>query len=159
MKLWIKFSIIWAMLIVVVGLFPRKEQQIIQQLEIISEPDTLSIENPSWVLPEYIDVIVTVYHAVESQTDDTPHILADGTKIDIRSAGSYRYCALSRDLLSRWGGVFSYGDTVYVEGAEHLSGPWIVKDTMNKRWTNRVDLLVDVDMRPYKFETAKLRSL
>ena len=133
--------------------------EIFPEREIISEPDTIKIENPDWVYPQYIDVTVTVYHAVESQTDDTPHITADGTKIDVRNAGDYRYCALSRDLLSRWGGNYSYGDTVIVYGAGHLSGAWIVKDTMHPRWKNRVDLLVDRNTRPYKFETAKLRSL
>ena len=151
--------LVWTLGLIIIGLLPRKSEVVIQEIEIISEPDTLKFEDPDWVYPEYIDVTVTVYHAVESQTDDTPHITADGTVIDVRNAGQYRFCALSRNLLERWDGPYSYGDTVFVEGAGSLSGPWIVKDTMHKRWKNRVDLLVDVDTRPYKFETAKLRSL
>lgn len=126
-----------------------------------SKLDTFKIENPDFVFPlnQYIDVTVTVYHAVASQTDDTPHITADGTVIDVERAGSYRYCALSRDLLVRWDGPYAYGDTVHIEGVGNLSGTWIVRDTMHKRWRNRVDLLVDPNTKPYKFETAKLRSL
>ena len=122
------------------------------------EPDTFVIENPSWVKPGIIEhsVTVTVYHAVEGQTDDSPDILADGTKIDPAKAGSYRYCALSRNLLERWDGPYAYGDTIYLEDAGHFSGPWIVKDTMNKRFTNRVDLLVDLDTRLYKFNVATI---
>lgn len=119
--------------------------------------DITSLEEPdlAWeALPKHIEVTVTVYHAVVGQTDSTPHILADGTKIDIDRAGEYKYCALSRDLLERWGGEFAYGDTIYLEGVGKFSGAWIVKDTMNKRWTNRIDLLVDLDTRPYKWETA-----
>lgn len=159
MKYWASLMVVCSVALVVTGFIPRDNGDYSPGFEIISEPDTLRIENPSFVYPQFLDVTVTVYHAVEGQCDDTPDILADGTRIDVRKAGSYRFCALSRDLLSRWDGPYAYGDTVYVENAGHLSGPWIVRDTMHPRWKNRVDLLVDVDTRPYKFEYAKLRSL
>lgn len=134
-----------------------------------SEPDRYEIPkgtrmlkyNPRWVTPLTVshEVTVTVYHAVPSQTDDDPHILADGTVIDINKAGKYRYCALSRDLLERWDGPYAYGDTIYLEGAGKFSGPWVVRDTMNKRFTNRMDLLVDKTTRPYKFEVATIRKV
>lgn len=97
------------------------------------------------LVPEYelIPIDITVYNATRAQCDSRPDILADGTHINIAKAGSYRYCALSRNLLTRWGGKISYGDTIRVMGAEHLSGDWIVRDTMNDRFTNRIDLLVD----------------
>ncbi len=123
-----------------------------------AKPDTFVVESPDWVYPTIVEhsVRVTVYHAVEAQTDDSPDVLADGTRIDVSIAGSYRFCALSRDLLERWKGPYAYGDTIYVEGAGHLSGTWVVKDTMNKRFTNRVDLLVDVGTHPYSFNGAKI---
>lgn len=145
--------------VVVTGFLPRNDESYSPNFEIITEPNTIKIDNPDWVYRKSYNVTITVYHATEDQCDDTPNILADGTEIDVRFAGDYRYCALSRDLLSRWGGIFDYGDTVLIDGALHLSGAWIVKDTMHPRWKNRVDLLVDQDTRPYKFETAKLRSL
>ena len=100
------------------------------------------------------DVITTIYHAVEGQTDSTPHILADGTTIDISKAGSYRYCALSRDLLKRWGGPFNYGDTIVLLNAGKFSGKWEVRDTMNSRFTRRIDLLVSEDINNIKYNDS-----
>ena len=50
-----------------------------------------------------LDVTVTMYHPVRHQTDGTPNILADGTKIRIHKASEYKYVAVSRNLLKRWG--------------------------------------------------------
>ena len=36
-----------------------------------------------------LDVVVTMYHPVRHQTDGTPDILADGTKITIHKASEY----------------------------------------------------------------------
>ena len=125
-----------------------------QDLSSLDDPDAAYL-----TLPQPIEVTVTIYHAVIGQTDSTPHILADGTKIDIKRAGSYRYCALSRDLLERWGGEFAYGDTIYIDNIGKFSGAWIVKDTMNKRWTKRVDLLLDGGSKLYKWETASMNRV
>ena len=62
-------------------------------------------------------VTVTTYNPTREQCDDTPNITADGTKIKTWRATEYRYVALSRDLLSRWGGPFNYGDYIVIEGA------------------------------------------
>ena len=85
---------------------------------------------------------ITVYNAVREQTDSTPNIMASGAKIDISRAHEYGYCAVSRDYLSRWGGILNYGDTIWISGTPDLNGAWIVQDTMNSRYTKRVDLLV-----------------
>ena len=53
----------------------------------------------------------------------------------------YRYVALSRDLISRWGGLFEYGDYIVIEGTDKWDGIYQVRDTMNPKWTNRVDIL------------------
>ena len=87
------------------------------------------------------DVTVTMYHPTIYQTDSTPDITADGTKINIWKASEYRYVALSRDLLSRWGGPFEYGDYIVIEGTDGWDGLYQVRDTMNPKWTNRVDIL------------------
>lgn len=56
--------------------------------------------------------------------------------------------ALSRDLLKRWNGKFQYGDTVLVTaGDPEIDGLWIIKDTMNKRYKKRGDLLFDTQVR------------
>ena len=87
------------------------------------------------------DVTVTTYNPTKYQTDSTPNELADGTKIKPWKATKYRYVALSRDLLSRWGGPFEYGDYIIIEGTGKWDGVYQVRDTMNPKWTNRVDIL------------------
>ena len=87
------------------------------------------------------NVTVTTYNPTRQQCDDTPNITADGTRIKTWKASSYRYVALSRDLLSRWGGPFEYGDYIVIEGTKDRDGVYQVRDTMNPKWTNRVDIL------------------
>ena len=86
-------------------------------------------------------VTVTTYNPTKAQCDDTPNITADGTHFKTWKASSYRYVALSRDLLSRWGGPFEYGDYIIIEGTDDRDGVYQVRDTMNPKWTNRVDIL------------------
>ena len=86
-------------------------------------------------------VTVTTYNPTRGQTDSTPNITADGTRINPRKATQYRYVALSRDLLQRWGGPFQYGDYIVIEGTGEQDGVYQVRDTMNPRFTNRVDIL------------------
>ena len=86
-------------------------------------------------------VTVTTYNPTVHQCDDTPHITADGTHFKTWKATEYRYVALSRDLLSRWGGPFEYGDYIVIEGTGEWDGVYQVRDTMNRKWTNRVDIL------------------
>ena len=104
---------------------------------------------------EQYDVTATIYHAVRNQTDKTPHITADGTRIDTRNASKYRYVALSRDILKRWGGPFEYGDYIIVEGCNgKYDGIWQVKDTMNERFHNRIDFLQSKGTKLNKFDNA-----
>ena len=94
-------------------------------------------------------VTVTTYNPTKAQCDNTPNITADGTKIKTWKASSYRYVALSRDLLSRWGGPFEYGDYIIIEGTGDRDGVYQVRDTMNPKWTNRVDILTTNDRFKY----------
>ena len=95
------------------------------------------------------NVTVTTYNPTRRQTDSTPNITADGTRINPRKATEYRYVALSRDLLSRWGGPFEYGDYIVIEGTGKWDGVYQVRDTMNPKWTNRVDILTTNDRFKY----------
>ena len=90
---------------------------------------------------QHFKVTVTMYNPTREQCDGTPTITADGTKINPDKATSYRYVALSRDLLDRWGGPFNYGDYIVIEGTDGWDGIYQVRDTMNPKWTNRVDIL------------------
>ena len=100
------------------------------------------------------DVTVTMYHPTPHQTDSTPDITADGTKINIWKASEYRYVALSRDLLSRWGGPFDYGDYIVIEGIGEHSGVYQVRDTMNPKHTNRVDILRTPGSKQFKYDNV-----
>ena len=105
------------------------------------------------------DVTVTTYNPTQEQTDSTPNQTADGTIIKPWLATNYRYVALSRDLLARWGGPFEYGDYVVIEGTEDgkWDGIYQVRDTMNAKWVKRVDILTTdskfkyTDVKMYKY--------
>ena len=105
-----------------------------------------------------LDVVVTMYHPVRGQTDRTPDILADGTKITIHKASEYNYVAVSRNLLKRWGGWLDYGDFIVLTGTSGKNGVYQVKDTMNARFVNRIDILESPGTKPYKFTEAKIKK-
>lgn len=102
------------------------------------------------------EVTVTMYHPVPEQTDDTPDITADGTKFKIHKASQYRYVAVARNMLKRWGGFLDYGDYIWIE-AGSKSGVYQVRDTMNPRFVNYIDILETPGTSPYKYDNAKMR--
>ncbi len=106
-----------------------------------------------------IEVDVTMYQPTYYQTDKTPNITADGTKIRINKASEYKFVALSRNLLSRWGGAFNYGDFVLLKGTGKKDGVYQVRDTMNPKWVNVVDILESKNVEPYKFTNAHIFKL
>ena len=106
-----------------------------------------------------IEVDVTMYQPVYPQTDDTPNITADGTRIRIGKASQYKFVALSRNLLKRWGGPFDYGDLVLIKGTKHKDGVYHVRDTMNPKWVNVVDILESTHVEPYKFTGVHIYKL
>ena len=115
--------------------------------------DTITVTVEKEIKPKKIQVTATMYEPVVTQTDSTPNITADGTRISTKYAGKYRYLAVSRDLLE----IVSYGDYVVIEGINGMyDGVWQVKDTMHPRWTNRVDLLCNPGTSPFKIDSAKL---
>ena len=101
-------------------------------------------------------VTVTMYEPVSYQTDSTPNILADGTRIRVHKASEYRFIAVSRNLLKRHGGWLDYGDFVLLKGTNHKDGVYQVRDTMNKRFVNRIDILESPGVQPYMFSEAKI---
>ena len=121
---------------------------------------TLENERLKSVVEEFklegMEVTVTMYHPVRSQTDSTPDILADGTRIRVHKASEYRFIAVSRNLLKRHGGFLEYGDFIVLSGTDHKDGVYQVKDTMNKRWVNRVDILESPGTKPYKIDSATI---
>ena len=108
---------------------------------------------------EGMHVTVTMYQPVRRQTDSTPNILADGTRIRTKEASNYKFIAVSRNLLKRWGGFLDYGDFILLKGTDKKDGVYQVRDTMNKRYVNRIDILESIDVKPYKFEKAKINKI
>ena len=113
-------------------------------------------EQPDLYGKQEFNVTVTMYNPTRGQTDTTPNELADGTKINPNKASQYRYVALSRDLIARWGGPFDYGDYVMIEGTGAYDGVYQVKDTMNARFINRVDILRTQGSKYFKYDNITL---
>tara|TARA_R100001460_G_scaffold47972_1_gene85837 strand:+ start:69 stop:407 length:339 start_codon:yes stop_codon:yes gene_type:complete len=104
----------------------------------------------------YILVTATIYHADPRQTDDTPFITASGAYIDECCPGDHRWIAVSRDLEDLG---FVFGAKVLVEGAGEMDGVWEVQDRMNSRYTNRIDFLVDTDVRGGRWDAVKIELI
>ena len=109
----------------------------------------------TWGVLEF-DVTVTMYNPAVGQTDSTPNETADGTIINPKKASEYRYVALSRDVIARWGGPFNYGDYVMLKGTDGYDGIYQVRDTMAPKFINRVDILRTEGSRLFKFDNATL---
>ncbi|MEJ8800635.1 hypothetical protein [Pontibacter sp. H249] len=93
--------------------------------------------------PATINVKASIYHPEPSQTDSTPYITADGSRINKRNPKKHRWIAVSRDLHRRWGGEYSFGDSLWITGiSSELDGIYIVRDIMNKRMHKQIDILV-----------------
>ncbi|WP_089320990.1 hypothetical protein [Pontibacter ummariensis] len=108
------------------------------ELEEASQP----ITEPKSEVPSFT-VSASVYFPEPAQTDDTPYITADGSRINKRNPGKHRWIAVSRDLHSRWGGNINYGDSLWVTGiSDQLDGLYVVRDVMNRRMRKRIDILV-----------------
>jgi 3D (Asp-Asp-Asp) domain-containing protein len=85
-------------------------------------------------------VKATYYNPTSGQCDKTPLITGSGYKINLRKLKNktINIVAVSRDLLK----IYPYGSEIYVHQPVHLRGTYRVEDTMNKRFTNRIDFLV-----------------
>ena len=85
-------------------------------------------------------VKATYYNPVSSQCDGNPLVTGSGYKINLKKLKNQeiKVVALSRDLLKQ----YPYGSTIYVHQPAHLRGTYRVEDTMNKRFSNRIDFLV-----------------
>jgi len=81
-------------------------------------------------------VTATAYNSVEHQTKKGNVGLAAWG--DILEPGE-RAIAVSRDLIKK--GI-DYNEEVEIEG---LKGIYIVKDKMNKRWKNKIDIYMGLD--------------
>jgi hypothetical protein len=106
----------------------------------------ISFNNPRFNEPCIQDVIhdticptdsmkvkASYYNNTKEQCDDSPNITANNTKITRKH--DKKAVALSRDLFKK----FSMGDSLTVLSPKHLAGKYLIFDTMNKRFKNKVD--------------------
>lgn len=102
--------------------------------------------------PDIINVKVTMYTTDPKQTDATPYITASGFRLNKRNPKRHRIIAVSRDIKEK----LNFGDTVVLEGTGKWDGEYIVHDLMNRRWKNRIDILVNPKDKTTMFAQAKL---
>ena len=121
--------------------------------------DTLCDEIDSLnAIPVPIPVKATMYHPVEAQCDDTPLITADGSRICPINVSDWNWIAVSQDMLKKNGGIFNYGDQVYIRGT-HKDGVYTIRDCMNKRKTFQIDILESIGTSQYKYDEIEIFAL
>jgi len=103
--------------------------------------DTIFIKEDSIQIKKipFIKTKATYYNPTSTQCDGNPLITGSGYKISLKKLKNktINIVALSRDLLK----IYPYGSEIYVHQPVHLRGTYKVEDTMNKRFTNRIDFL------------------
>lgn len=131
-----------------------KQENILLQEQI----DILNKNNEEEINENHAEYLVTatVYHAVASQCDGDYLTTASGRKIkSTNEAYSHRYIAVSRDLRE----LFPYGCKVEVIGTGKYDGIYTVADTMNKRYTEYIDILINPGMPIGKWENVVIKKL
>lgn len=144
---------------VCVQAFERYKEMYTNQLCELRDQNDVLLEELNKLLDNPITVTVTMYRANTVECDMDPDITADGTKIHVPQSSRYRYVALSRNLLKRWGGNFDYGDYILLKGTNDRDGIYQVRDTMNAKFSDVVDILESHNVKPYKFTNVKLYKL
>ena len=105
-----------------------------------------------------INVRATMYHPLESQCDASPLVTADGSVIDPYNVSDWNWIAISQDMLLKNGGIFNYGDQVYISGT-HKDGIYTIHDCMNRRKTLQIDFLENVGTKQYRYNEIDLYVL
>jgi 3D (Asp-Asp-Asp) domain-containing protein len=103
----------------------------------------------------YETVTLTTYSPTEGETDSTPHLTASGFKIDKNNPKRHRIIAVSRDLKKKW----PFGTKVRIKNAGKYNGVYTVKDVMNKRHENRIDILIGEDDKQTKIKNVKITKI
>tara|TARA_R110002020_G_scaffold200057_2_gene402116 strand:+ start:361 stop:768 length:408 start_codon:yes stop_codon:yes gene_type:complete len=99
-------------------------------------------------------VTATVYNAVVEQCNSDPEHTAFMFKLDLSNPYKHRIIAVSRDLLTK----YPKGTRVCISGTKY-DGEYIVMDKMNKRYTNRIDILINQGMPLGKWHNVKIRKI
>jgi len=97
-------------------------------------------------------VTVTTYTPSEAETDSTPLVTASGFKISERNPKKHRIVAVSRDLKRK----YKFGTKIRIKGAGKYDGEYTIRDVMNKRHRNRIDILVGRRDKQTKIKKVKV---
>ena len=98
-------------------------------------------------------VTLTTYKASEGETDSTPNITASGFKIT--NPKKHRIIAVSRDLKKK----YKFGQKIRITNAGKYNGTYRVHDVMNKRYKNRIDILIGHNDKQTKLKKVKIYKL
>lgn len=101
-------------------------------------------------------VTLTIYSPTESETDSTPNLTASGFKIDKENPGKHKIVAVSRDLKRKG---WKFGKKVLIKNAGKFNGVYTIRDLMNKRHRNRIDVLVGDNHKPIKLRNVEVTLL
>ena len=120
----------------------------------VSEEEVADIMIEKKHIP-YDVVTVTTYTVSAGETDSTPLITASGYKLDSVNPKKQKVIAISRDLKRK----YKFGQKVRVKGAGKLDGVYTVRDLMAKRWTKKIDILINPDESGTKIRRVKLYNI
>lgn len=79
-------------------------------------------------------------------------ITASGIKINEKNPYGQRIIAVSRDLKKQ----YKYGQKVMIKGTGEYDGIYYIRDLMNKRWKNRIDILINNSQKDGFYENVKI---
>ena len=99
-------------------------------------------------------IVYTVYNAVPAQTNSDPGHTASMFKLDLSNPYKHKIIAVSRDLLKK----YPIHSKVKVSGTAY-DGVYVVEDKMNKRYTKRIDILINVGMKIGKWNNATITKI
>ena len=100
-------------------------------------------------------VSLSTYKADTAETDSTPLVTASGFKLDSLNPKKHRVIAISRDLKE----LFAFGDQVKLTNAGKFNGIWFVHDVMNKRYRNKIDILINPSDRQISLEGVVISKI
>jgi 3D (Asp-Asp-Asp) domain-containing protein len=100
-------------------------------------------------------VTLTTYSTTVGETDDSPNITASGFEIDEDNPKKHRIIAVSRDLKRR----LRFGEKVVLSNAGRFNGVWYVRDLMNSRFKNKIDVLINQNERHTKLHKVIIKRL
>lgn len=101
-------------------------------------------------------VTLTIYTPSVSETDSTPNLTASGFKIDLDNPGKHKIIAVSRDLKRKG---WKFGRKVRIKKAGKYNGVYTIRDVMNRRHKNRIDVLVGDEQKPIKLKNVEVTLL